>query len=214
MPISHLLIVALFCLIFTAKLPTQRVIILCVSQGVIFLYLKILNLSHKLESNKSPKFQKHLRKKDIVKHSKEVGRFEKWKLQTFLSNLWLPIISLYLTKGIVWILFKHIFYSNSTLQTFLESKHIHLQAWSPLACGKNGIFTNETLQSIAKAHHKSTAQIALKFLLDKGMSIIPKASSLKRLQENLTLFDFSLTQKERDSITQLDRNKSLFGWDC
>lgn len=83
------------------------------------------------------------------------------------------------------------------------------------ACGRNGIFTNETLQSITKAHHKSTAQIALKFLLDKGMSIIPKASSLKRLQENLTLFDFSLTQKkERDSITQLDRNKSLFGWDC
>lgn len=108
----------------------------------------------------------------------------------------------------------HIFFQQHTLQKFLESKHIHLQAWSPLACGKNGIFTNETLQNIAKAHHKSTAQIALKFLLDKGMSIIPKASSLKRLQENLTLFDFSLTQKERDSITQLDRNKSLFGWDC
>ena len=108
----------------------------------------------------------------------------------------------------------HIFFQQHTLQKFLESKHIHLQAWSPLACGRNGIFTNETLQSIAKAHHKSTAQIALKFLLDKGMSIIPKASSLKRLQENLTLFDFSLTQKERDSITQLDTNKSLFGWDC
>ncbi|BDB65505.1 hypothetical protein T36_1984 [Helicobacter cinaedi] len=108
----------------------------------------------------------------------------------------------------------HIFFQQHTLQKFLESKGIHLQAWSPLACGRNGIFTNETLQNIAKAHHKSTAQIALKFLLDKGMSIIPKASNLKRLQENLTLFDFSLTQKERDSITQLDRNKSLFGWDC
>ncbi|EMZ40678.1 aldo/keto reductase [Helicobacter bilis] len=108
----------------------------------------------------------------------------------------------------------HIFFQQHTLQKFLESKGIHLQAWSPLACGKNGIFTNETLQSIAKAHHKSTAQIALKFLLDKGMSIIPKASSFEKLQENLTLFDFSLTQKERDSITQLDRNKSLFGWDC
>lgn len=108
----------------------------------------------------------------------------------------------------------HIFFQQHTLQKFLESKNIHLQAWSPLACGKNGIFTNETLQSIAKDHHKSSAQIALKFLLDKGMSIIPKASSLKRLQENLALFDFSLTQNERDSITQLDNNKSLFGWDC
>lgn len=108
----------------------------------------------------------------------------------------------------------HIFFQQHTLQKFLESKGIHLQAWSPLACGKNNIFTNKTLQSIANTHHKSTAQIALKFLLDKGMSVIPKASSLKRLQENLTLFDFSLTQQERDSITQLDRNKSLFGWDC
>lgn len=108
----------------------------------------------------------------------------------------------------------HIFFQQHTLQKFLESKGIHLQAWSPLACGRNGIFTNTTLQSIAKAHHKSSAQIALKFLLDKGMSIIPKASSLKRLQENLALFDFSLTRNERDSITQLDSNKSLFGWDC
>ena len=108
----------------------------------------------------------------------------------------------------------HIFFQQNDLKKFLESKHIHLQAWSPLACGRNGIFTNETLQSIAKAHHKSSAQIALKFLLDQGMSIIPKASSLKRLQENLALFDFSLTQNERDSITQLDSNKSLFGWDC
>lgn len=108
----------------------------------------------------------------------------------------------------------HIFFQQNDLKKFLESKNIHLQAWSPLACGRNGIFTNETLQSIAKAHHKSSAQIALKFLLDKGMSIIPKASSLKRLQENLALFDFSLTQNERDSITQLDTDKSLFGWDC
>ena len=108
----------------------------------------------------------------------------------------------------------HIFFQQRTLQKFLESKHIHLQAWSPLACGRNGIFTNETLQSIARAHHKSIAQIALKFLLDKGMSIIPKASSLKRLQENKQLFDFNLTQNERDSITQIDSNKSLFGWDC
>ena len=108
----------------------------------------------------------------------------------------------------------HIFFQQNDLKKFLESKNIHLQAWSPLACGRNDIFTNETLQSIAKAHHKSSAQIALKFLLDKGMSIIPKASSLKRLQENLALFDFSLTRNERDSITQLDSNKSLFGWDC
>lgn len=108
----------------------------------------------------------------------------------------------------------HIFFQQNDLKKFLESKNIHLQAWSPLACGRNGIFTNETLQSIAKAHHKSIAQIALKFLLDKGMSIIPKASSFERLQENLTLFDFSLTQNERDSITRLDSNKSLFGWDC
>lgn len=108
----------------------------------------------------------------------------------------------------------HIFFQQNDLKKFLESKNIHLQAWSPLACGRNGIFTNETLQSIAKAHHKSTAQIALKFLLDKGISVIPKASSLKRLQENLALFDFSLTQNERDSITQLDTDKSLFGWDC
>ncbi|EOB3875049.1 aldo/keto reductase [Campylobacter upsaliensis] len=108
----------------------------------------------------------------------------------------------------------HIFFQQNALKKFLESKNIHLQAWSPLACGKNDIFTNKALHNIAKAHHKSIAQIALKFLLDKGMGVIPKASSFERLQENLACFDFNLTQQEIETITQLDTNKSLFGWDC
>ncbi|MBX7491104.1 aldo/keto reductase [Helicobacter turcicus] len=108
----------------------------------------------------------------------------------------------------------HIFFQQHSFHKLLESKGIHLQAWSPLASGGNGIFTNKTLQEIATTHKKSVAQIALRFLLERGISVIPKASTLERLQENLAVFDFSLTQAQKEAITQLDTNKSLFGWDC
>lgn len=108
----------------------------------------------------------------------------------------------------------HIFFQQRALQAFLESKRIHLQAWSPLASGKNGIFSNPILQHIARMHHKSSAQIALRFLLDRGISVIPKALKPNNLRDNLALFDFTLTSQERESISQLDRGKSLFGWDC
>ena len=73
-------------------------------------------------------------------------------------------------------------------------------------------FDNPTLRQIASAHNKSVAQIALRFLVQQGIIAIPKASKLKHMQENINVFDFSLSAADMESIRALDKNKTQFSW--
>ena len=73
----------------------------------------------------------------------------------------------------------------------------------------NGFFTNETLRSIGAKHGKDNAQVALKFLTDEGIIVIPKSTHKERMVSNLALDDFTLTDDERDAIRRLDGGKPL-----
>ena len=106
----------------------------------------------------------------------------------------------------------HVFMQQREFQQKMDNHTVKLVAWSPLGSGKNGIFLNKTLRSIGKVHHKTTAQVALRFLLQSGFSIIPKTTHVERMKENLAVFDFQLTDKEMIEIKSLDTEKSLFGW--
>ena len=86
------------------------------------------------------------------------------------------------------------------------------ESWSPLACGQNGIFKNPTLLAIAKNHGKSVAQVALRFLLQQRIVVIPKSPHMERMEENLAVFDFDLEVGEMQEIEQLEIGRSLFGW--
>ena len=87
-----------------------------------------------------------------------------------------------------------------------------MEAWSPLATGKNNIFTNKVLVEIGEKYNKTSAQIALKYLLYRNMVIIPKSANLERLKENIDLFDFELTKEDIEKIETLENKISLFGW--
>ena len=87
-----------------------------------------------------------------------------------------------------------------------------MEAWSPLATGKNNIFTNKVLVEIGEKYNKTSAQIALKYLLYRNMVIIPKSENLERLKENIDLFDFELTKEDIEKIETLENKISLFGW--
>ena len=95
------------------------------------------------------------------------------------------------------------------LECQIGTKH---ESWSPLACGQNGIFKNSTLLEIAGNHGKSVAQVALRFLLQQGIVVIPKSTHIERMKENLTALDFDLDASEMLEIEQLEIGKSLFGW--
>ena len=106
----------------------------------------------------------------------------------------------------------HIFHQRKVFQKDMNQYGIKLEAWSPLACGKNNIFGNLILEKIAKSHRKSTAQVALRFLNQKGIASIPKSIHKDRIKENWEIFDFELTNDEMKEIELLDCDCSLFSW--
>ena len=106
----------------------------------------------------------------------------------------------------------HIYYQQRALLEAMKPYGTILESWSPFIAGKSGFFNNPTLRQIASAYNKSVAQIALRFLVQQGIIAIPKASKLKHMQENINVFDFSLSAADMESIGALDKNKTQFSW--
>ena len=106
----------------------------------------------------------------------------------------------------------HIFFRKKDLQETMKRYKTIMEAWSPLAAGKEKIFENRILINIGKKYNKTPAQIALKYLVQNDIIIIPKTSNKERMKENIDILDFELTDTDIAQISKLDKNKSLFGW--
>lgn len=104
----------------------------------------------------------------------------------------------------------HVFQQQTALRPILAESGTQLQAWGPLAEGKNGFFTNPVLTEIGAKYHKSAAQVALRFLVQSGVSAIPKASSRDHMEQNFAVFDFALSAEDMEQIKKLDTGSSLF----
>ena len=104
----------------------------------------------------------------------------------------------------------HVFNQQVEPQKYMEKYGCHIMSWGPFAEGLNDFFHNEVLQEIGKAHGKTLAQTALRFLIQRGVIIIPKSTRKERMQENLDIFDFELTADEMARIAALDLKHSLF----
>ena len=95
-------------------------------------------------------------------------------------------------------------------QRFLKENNIQIESWGPFAEGKNNIFHNEVLVSIAGKHGKAVAQVILRWLVQRDVIVIPKSVRKERMAQNFEIFDFELTQEDMDAIRQLDTGTSLF----
>lgn len=104
----------------------------------------------------------------------------------------------------------HVFNQQVEAQMYMEKYGCHIMSWGPFAEGMNNFFHNEKLSEIGKAHSKSPAQVALRFLIQRGVIIIPKSIHKERMEENINIFDFSLSVEEMESIATLDLKQSLF----
>lgn len=104
----------------------------------------------------------------------------------------------------------HVFHQRKEIRPYLEQYDTRLEAWSPFARGKNDLFTNPVLTGIGKQHGKTAAQVALRFLTQNGIMVIPKSIHRERMIENISIFDFSLTDEEMGRIEALDRGETLF----
>jgi diketogulonate reductase-like aldo/keto reductase len=104
----------------------------------------------------------------------------------------------------------HPFHQQVEAQLFLRENGIQMESWGPFAEGKNDIFHNALLQSIAEDHGKSIAQVVVRWLTQRGVVAIPKSVRKDRMEENFNTFDFQLTDDEMRSISTLDAGTSSF----
>ena len=104
----------------------------------------------------------------------------------------------------------HAFQQQKIAREILNKYNTQIMAWSPLAQGKNNLFTNETLTKIGEKYGKTAAQVNLRFLIQSGVVVIPKSTHKERMEENFNLFDFNLTQDEMRELEALDLGRSQF----
>lgn len=104
----------------------------------------------------------------------------------------------------------HPFHQQVETQKFLEENGVQIESWGPFAEGKNDLFQNELLRGIGEAHGKSVAQVVLRWLVQRGVVVIPKSVRKERMCENFDIFDFELGKDEMESIRTLDTGRSLF----
>ena len=95
------------------------------------------------------------------------------------------------------------FAQNQALDTMKEF-HIQAEAWGPMAEGKHGIFKHPILTEIGQKYGKTAAQVALKWNVQRGVVIIPKTTHRERMEENLDIWNFNLTEDDMDKINALD----------
>lgn len=95
-------------------------------------------------------------------------------------------------------------------QENMEKHGVKMEAWAPFGEGRNNLFTNEALVSIGKKYNKSSAQAVLRWLIQRGVIVACKSTHIERMQENINVFDFELTEEDMNSIKTLDTSNSLF----
>jgi 2,5-diketo-D-gluconate reductase A len=95
-------------------------------------------------------------------------------------------------------------------QKFFQDNSVMVEAWAPFAEGKNNIFQNETLLSVAAKYNKSVAQVILRWLVQRGMIVLAKSTRKERMLENISVFDFELSAEDLAAITTLDTKTSSF----
>ena len=104
----------------------------------------------------------------------------------------------------------HPFNQQIETQKFLQENNVQIESWGPFAEGKNNIFQNELLLSIARKYQKTVAQVILRWLTQREVIVIPKSVRKERIIENFNIFDFELSPEDREAIVSLDTKTSSF----
>ncbi len=106
----------------------------------------------------------------------------------------------------------HLLCQRRAEREWLEKYHVRHMAYAPLGQGRrNEMFEAPALVEVAKAHGKTPAQTALRFLMQSGVAVIPKSVHEERIRENFDLFDFALTAEEMERLTELDAAAPMIG---
>lgn len=104
----------------------------------------------------------------------------------------------------------HVFNQQIAPQKIMKEFGTQIMSWGPFAEGRNAFFTNPLLKKIGEKYGKSVAQVALRWLIQRDVVVIPKSTHIERMRQNIDIFNFSLSDEDMAAIATLDTGKSLF----
>lgn len=104
----------------------------------------------------------------------------------------------------------HPYHQQTEALSWMEKYHAQPEAWAPFGEGRGGLFQDPTLAAIGRKYGKTVAQVVLRWHLQRGVVVIPKSTHKERMQENLDVFDFALTDEEMAVVAGLDKKQSAF----
>ena len=104
----------------------------------------------------------------------------------------------------------HVFNQQVKAQEIMKKYGTQIMSWGPFAEGRNNYFSNPVLTEIGMKYGKSVAQVALRYLLQREVVLIPKSTRIERMRQNFDIFDFTLSDEDMTAIATLDKGESLF----
>lgn len=140
----------------------------------------------------------------------KAGKVRAIGLANFMADRFIDLAHFAEIKPAINQLETHVFQQQKEIAKYHAQYDTKLMSWGPFAEGRNDYFNTPTLVEIGAHHGKSAAQVALRYMLEQGVILIPKSVHEERIRENIDIFDFALTDDERAEIAALDTGKSLF----
>ena len=140
----------------------------------------------------------------------EEGKIRAIGISNFYADRMVDFVAFNRIKPMVNQMETHIFNQQKTLKEWADKYGVQLEAWGPFGEGRNNIFENPVIAEIGAKHGKTSAQVMLRWNIQRGVIVIPKSTHIERMKENFDVFDFSLSDEEMNRISALDKNKSSF----
>lgn len=140
----------------------------------------------------------------------EAGKIRAIGVSNFYPDRLVDICSFARIKPMINQVEVHPFNQQAKAKKWMEKYKVQMEAWAPFGEGRGNMFTNQVLSEIGKKYGKSVAQVILRWHLQRGVVVIPKSTHIERMQENLNVFDFVLSDEDIAAITSLDKMESAF----
>ena len=140
----------------------------------------------------------------------KAGKLRAIGVSNFYPDRFVDIVNFVEIKPMINQVETHVFNQQIIPQEIMKEYGTQIESWGPFAEGKNNLFTNETLVEIGKKYNKTAAQIALRYLIQRDIVVIPKTVKKERMIQNFSVFDFELSEDDMKEILKLDKKESLF----
>ena len=140
----------------------------------------------------------------------KAGKLRAIGVSNFYPDRFVDIVNFVEIKPMINQVETHVFNQQIIPQEIMKEYGTQIESWGPFAEGKNNLFTNETLVEIGKKYNKTAAQVALRYLIQRDIVVIPKTVKKDRMIQNFSVFDFELSEDDMKEILKLDKKESLF----